>query len=167
MSLSSLISAVSNLDIESKLSLHYQAPWHQQHNVFHPCTRPPCLEELHRSAQLSLRALHRGKRGRSGLHVCKCCLKITLIVSFHVCWFGFHRRTTEPPLHKSGEKQGHHLYLCGAPYAYIPLATQHPPTTEESPSTSSKHDALCHNDSQSTNQWAFIQKCFYLKWQEP
>ncbi|XP_037604068.1 Nance-Horan syndrome protein isoform X1 [Sebastes umbrosus] len=50
---------VSNLDIESKLSLHYQAPWHQQHNVFHPCTRPPCLEELHRSAQLSLRALHR------------------------------------------------------------------------------------------------------------
>uniref|UniRef100_A0A3Q3XKW9 Nance-Horan syndrome b (congenital cataracts and dental anomalies) n=1 Tax=Mola mola TaxID=94237 RepID=A0A3Q3XKW9_MOLML len=49
---------VSNLDIESKLSLHYQAPWHQQHNVFHPCTRPPCLEELHRNAQLSLRALH-------------------------------------------------------------------------------------------------------------
>ncbi|KAM8762004.1 actin remodeling regulator NHS isoform 3-T3 [Acanthopagrus schlegelii] len=50
---------VSNLDIESKLSLHYQAPWHQQHNVFHPCSRPPCLEELHRNAQLSLRALHR------------------------------------------------------------------------------------------------------------
>uniref|UniRef100_A0A3Q2CQD4 Nance-Horan syndrome b (congenital cataracts and dental anomalies) n=1 Tax=Cyprinodon variegatus TaxID=28743 RepID=A0A3Q2CQD4_CYPVA len=50
--------AVSNLDIESKLSVHYQAPWHQQHNVFHPLTRPPCLEELHRNAQLSLRALH-------------------------------------------------------------------------------------------------------------
>uniref|UniRef100_A0A8C9X350 NHS actin remodeling regulator n=1 Tax=Sander lucioperca TaxID=283035 RepID=A0A8C9X350_SANLU len=49
------VNTVSNLDIESKLSLHYQAPWHQQHNVFHPCTRPPCLEELHRSAQLSLR----------------------------------------------------------------------------------------------------------------
>ncbi|XP_029354679.1 Nance-Horan syndrome protein [Echeneis naucrates] len=32
---------VSNLDIESKVSLHYQAPWHQQHNVFHHCTRPP------------------------------------------------------------------------------------------------------------------------------
>uniref|UniRef100_A0A8D3AQ86 Nance-Horan syndrome b (congenital cataracts and dental anomalies) n=1 Tax=Scophthalmus maximus TaxID=52904 RepID=A0A8D3AQ86_SCOMX len=58
---------VSNLDIESKLSVHYQAPWHQQHNVFHPCTRPPCLEELHRNAQLSLRALHRGRRGRSSL----------------------------------------------------------------------------------------------------
>uniref|UniRef100_A0A3B3Z645 Nance-Horan syndrome b (congenital cataracts and dental anomalies) n=1 Tax=Poecilia mexicana TaxID=48701 RepID=A0A3B3Z645_9TELE len=52
---------VSNLDIESKLSAHYQAPWHQQHNVFHPCTRPPCLEELHRNAHLSLRALHRGE----------------------------------------------------------------------------------------------------------
>uniref|UniRef100_A0A3B5AMI4 NHS actin remodeling regulator n=1 Tax=Stegastes partitus TaxID=144197 RepID=A0A3B5AMI4_9TELE len=56
---------VSNLDIESKLSAHYQAPWHQQHNVFHPCTRPPCLEELHRNAQLSLRALHRGERSTS------------------------------------------------------------------------------------------------------
>ncbi|XP_060924797.1 actin remodeling regulator NHS [Limanda limanda] len=53
---------VSNLDIESKLSLHYQAPWHQQHNVFHPCTRPPCLEELHRNAQLSLRALNRDEQ---------------------------------------------------------------------------------------------------------
>uniref|UniRef100_A0A672FYS1 Nance-Horan syndrome b (congenital cataracts and dental anomalies) n=1 Tax=Salarias fasciatus TaxID=181472 RepID=A0A672FYS1_SALFA len=57
--------SVSNLDIESKLSAHYQAPWHQQHNVFHPCTRPSCLEELHRSAQLSLRALHRGDRSTS------------------------------------------------------------------------------------------------------
>ncbi|XP_035803214.2 actin remodeling regulator NHS isoform X5 [Amphiprion ocellaris] len=53
---------VSNLDIESKLSAHYQAPWHQQHNVFHPCTRPPCLEELHRNAQLSLRALNRDEQ---------------------------------------------------------------------------------------------------------
>uniref|UniRef100_A0A3Q2ZAU0 NHS actin remodeling regulator n=1 Tax=Hippocampus comes TaxID=109280 RepID=A0A3Q2ZAU0_HIPCM len=39
----------------NKLSVHYQAPWHQQHNVFHPCTRPPCLEELHKNAQFSLR----------------------------------------------------------------------------------------------------------------
>ncbi|XP_039991935.1 Nance-Horan syndrome protein [Xiphias gladius] len=55
---------VSNLDIESKLSVHYQAPWHQQHSMFHPCTRPPCLEELHRNAQLSLRALHRDEQQR-------------------------------------------------------------------------------------------------------
>ncbi|XP_077419825.1 actin remodeling regulator NHS isoform X4 [Vanacampus margaritifer] len=53
---------VSNLDIESKLSVHYQASWHQQHNVFHPCSRPPCLEELHKNAQLSLRALHRDEK---------------------------------------------------------------------------------------------------------
>ncbi|XP_017295403.1 Nance-Horan syndrome protein isoform X3 [Kryptolebias marmoratus] len=53
---------VSNLDVESKLSAHYQAPWHQQHNIFHPCTRAPCLEELHRNAQLSLRALHRDEQ---------------------------------------------------------------------------------------------------------
>uniref|UniRef100_A0A8C5D9C5 Nance-Horan syndrome b (congenital cataracts and dental anomalies) n=1 Tax=Gouania willdenowi TaxID=441366 RepID=A0A8C5D9C5_GOUWI len=56
--------AVSNLEIESKLSAHYQAPWHQQHNIFHPCTRLPCLEELHRNAQLSLRALNPGENSR-------------------------------------------------------------------------------------------------------
>lgn len=80
----SLILAVSNLDIESKLSLHYQAPWHQQHNVFHPCTRPPCLEELHRNAQLSLRALHRGERGWSSLHSC-----ITVCTNDMDCEFSF------------------------------------------------------------------------------
>ncbi|KTF80849.1 hypothetical protein cypCar_00020836 [Cyprinus carpio] len=51
--------AVSNLDTESKLTSHYQAPWHQQHNLFHTCTQPPCLEELHRHAKLNLRALHK------------------------------------------------------------------------------------------------------------
>ncbi|XP_037390477.1 Nance-Horan syndrome protein isoform X4 [Pygocentrus nattereri] len=55
---------VSNLDIESKLTSHYQAPWHQQHNVFHSSTRPPCLEELHHHAQLNLRALHRDQQQR-------------------------------------------------------------------------------------------------------
>uniref|UniRef100_A0A8C9VYS4 NHS actin remodeling regulator n=1 Tax=Scleropages formosus TaxID=113540 RepID=A0A8C9VYS4_SCLFO len=60
--------AVSNLDVESKLTSHYQAPWHQQRNVFHPSTRPPCLEELHRHAKQNLRALHRDQqqRQRSG-----------------------------------------------------------------------------------------------------
>ncbi|XP_016404150.1 Nance-Horan syndrome protein-like isoform X2 [Sinocyclocheilus rhinocerous] len=56
--------AVSNLDIESKLTSHYQAPWHQQHNLFHTCTRPPCLEELHRHAKLNLRALQRDQQQR-------------------------------------------------------------------------------------------------------
>ncbi|XP_062845643.1 actin remodeling regulator NHS [Trichomycterus rosablanca] len=50
---------VSNLDTESKLTSHYQAPWHQQHNVFYPSTRPPCLDELHHNAEFSLQALHR------------------------------------------------------------------------------------------------------------
>ncbi|XDV51493.1 hypothetical protein PO909_020358, partial [Leuciscus waleckii] len=56
--------AVSNLDIESKLTSHYQASWNQQHNLFHTCTRPPCLEELHRHAKLNLRALHRDQQQR-------------------------------------------------------------------------------------------------------
>ncbi|TRY62268.1 hypothetical protein DNTS_025826 [Danionella cerebrum] len=56
--------AVSNLDTESKLTSHYQAPWHQQHNLFHTCTRPPCLDELHRHAKLNLRALHRDQQQR-------------------------------------------------------------------------------------------------------
>ncbi|XP_077059811.1 actin remodeling regulator NHS isoform X5 [Siphateles boraxobius] len=55
---------VSNLDIENKLTSHYQASWNQQHNLFHTCTRPPCLEELHRHAKLNLRALHRDQQQR-------------------------------------------------------------------------------------------------------
>uniref|UniRef100_A0A8C1WW87 Nance-Horan syndrome b (congenital cataracts and dental anomalies) n=2 Tax=Cyprinus carpio TaxID=7962 RepID=A0A8C1WW87_CYPCA len=55
---------VSNLDIESKLTSHYQASWHQQHNLFHTCTRPPCLEDLHRHAKLNLRALHKDQQQR-------------------------------------------------------------------------------------------------------
>lgn len=53
--------AESNLDVESKLTAHYQAPWHQQRNVFHPSTRPACVEELHRKANHSLWDLHQGE----------------------------------------------------------------------------------------------------------
>ncbi|XP_047443004.1 Nance-Horan syndrome protein isoform X3 [Mugil cephalus] len=55
---------VSNLDVESKLTTHYQSPWHQQRNVFHPSTRPACVEELHRQATLSLWAQHRDHQRR-------------------------------------------------------------------------------------------------------
>ncbi|XP_051518538.1 actin remodeling regulator NHS-like isoform X1 [Myxocyprinus asiaticus] len=55
---------VSNLDIESKLIGHYQAPWHLQRNVFLPSTRPACVEELHRNAKQSLRALYRDQQQR-------------------------------------------------------------------------------------------------------
>lgn len=60
-SLSSFPAAVSNLDVESKLTAHFQAPWHQQRNVFHPSTRPACVEELHQHAKHNLRALNRGE----------------------------------------------------------------------------------------------------------
>ncbi|XP_036902181.1 Nance-Horan syndrome protein isoform X4 [Sturnira hondurensis] len=56
---------VSNLDIESKLSVYYRAPWHQQRNIFLPTTRPPCVEELHRHARQSLQALRREHRSRT------------------------------------------------------------------------------------------------------
>ncbi|KAH1185254.1 hypothetical protein KIL84_018003, partial [Mauremys mutica] len=55
---------VSNLDAESKLSVYYRAPWHQQRNIFHPSTRPPCVEELHHHAKQNLRALRREQRNR-------------------------------------------------------------------------------------------------------
>ncbi|XP_051955643.1 actin remodeling regulator NHS-like isoform X1 [Xyrauchen texanus] len=55
---------LSNLDIESKLIGHYQAPWHLQRNVFLPSTRPTCVEELHRNAKQSLRALYRDQQQR-------------------------------------------------------------------------------------------------------
>uniref|UniRef100_A0A3B4CET1 Nance-Horan syndrome a (congenital cataracts and dental anomalies) n=1 Tax=Pygocentrus nattereri TaxID=42514 RepID=A0A3B4CET1_PYGNA len=50
---------VSNLDIESKLTAHYQSVFHLQRNVFLPSTRPACVEELHRNAKQSLQALYR------------------------------------------------------------------------------------------------------------
>lgn len=61
------LTAVSNLDIESKLSVYYRAPWHQQRNIFLPATRPPCVEELHRRARQSPQALRRGDCSRDWL----------------------------------------------------------------------------------------------------
>ncbi|XP_036759571.2 NHS-like protein 1 isoform X4 [Manis pentadactyla] len=51
--------AVSNLDEESRWTVHYTAPWHQQENVFLPATRPPCVEDLHRQAKLNLKSVLR------------------------------------------------------------------------------------------------------------
>uniref|UniRef100_A0A668AKP3 NHS like 1 n=1 Tax=Myripristis murdjan TaxID=586833 RepID=A0A668AKP3_9TELE len=47
--------AVSNLDEESKWTVHYTAPWHQQENVFLPGSRPACVEDLHRQAKVNLK----------------------------------------------------------------------------------------------------------------
>lgn len=54
--------AVSNLDEESKWTVHYTAPWHQQENVFLPGSRPPCVEDLHRQAKVNLKTALRGER---------------------------------------------------------------------------------------------------------
>ncbi|ELK09676.1 NHS-like protein 1 [Pteropus alecto] len=51
--------AVSTLDEESRWTVHYTAPWHQQENVFLPSTRPPCVEDLHRQAKLNLKSVLR------------------------------------------------------------------------------------------------------------
>ncbi|XP_077568372.1 NHS-like protein 1 isoform X2 [Stigmatopora nigra] len=48
--------AVSNLDEESKWTVHYTAPWHQQENVFLPGSRPACVEDLHREAKVNLKS---------------------------------------------------------------------------------------------------------------
>lgn len=53
--------AVSSLDEESKWSVHYTAPWHQQENVFLPGSRPPCVEELHCQAKVNLKTVLRGE----------------------------------------------------------------------------------------------------------
>ncbi|KAI9544144.1 hypothetical protein NQZ68_005194 [Dissostichus eleginoides] len=52
--------AVSNLDEESKWTVHYSAPWHQQENVFLPGSRPPAVEDLHRQAKVNLKSALRG-----------------------------------------------------------------------------------------------------------
>ncbi|TWW57543.1 Nance-Horan syndrome protein [Takifugu flavidus] len=59
--------AESNLDVESKRTVHYQTPWHRQRNIFQPSTRPACVEELYGQANFSLWALDQDhQRRRSG-----------------------------------------------------------------------------------------------------
>uniref|UniRef100_A0A8C1JIW4 NHS-like 1a n=1 Tax=Cyprinus carpio TaxID=7962 RepID=A0A8C1JIW4_CYPCA len=52
-------SPVSSLDEESKWSVHYTAPWHQQENVFLPGSRPACVEDLHHQAKVNLKTVLR------------------------------------------------------------------------------------------------------------
>ncbi|XP_040285149.1 NHS-like protein 1 isoform X2 [Bufo bufo] len=51
--------AVSNLDEESKWTVHYTASWHQQENVFLPSSRPTCVEDLHKQAKVNLKTVLR------------------------------------------------------------------------------------------------------------
>lgn len=82
-----------------------------------------------------------------------CHAQMALIVKFHAFAFGFHRRATTPALNEPGEKQGDHIYLSGAPHAHLPLATLHPPATEESPGSSGEINRLS-------------QHCYYRKKQQ-
>ncbi|KAM4043459.1 NHS-like protein 1 isoform 1-T1 [Anomaloglossus baeobatrachus] len=50
---------VSNLDDESKWTVHYTASWHQQENVFLPSSRPACVEDLHKQAKVNLKTVLR------------------------------------------------------------------------------------------------------------
>ncbi|KAG8582903.1 hypothetical protein GDO81_008220 [Engystomops pustulosus] len=50
---------VSNLDDESKWTVHYSASWHQQENVFLPSSRPSCVEDLHKQAKVNLKTVLR------------------------------------------------------------------------------------------------------------
>ncbi|XP_062912532.1 NHS-like protein 1 isoform X2 [Mobula hypostoma] len=51
--------AVSNLDEESRWTVHYKVSLHQQENVFLPSTRSSCVEDLHRQAKVNLKTLLR------------------------------------------------------------------------------------------------------------
>lgn len=54
------LTAESNLDVESKRTVHFQTPWQRQRNIFQPSTRPACVEELYGQANFSLWALDQG-----------------------------------------------------------------------------------------------------------
>ncbi|XP_060687227.1 NHS-like protein 1 [Hemiscyllium ocellatum] len=50
---------VSNLDEESRWTVHYKASWHHQENVFLPSSRSPCVEDLHQQAKVNLKTVLR------------------------------------------------------------------------------------------------------------
>ncbi|XP_059504729.1 NHS-like protein 1 isoform X2 [Stegostoma tigrinum] len=62
--------AISNLDEESRWTVHYKASWHQQENVFLPSSRSPCVEDLHRQAKVNLKTVLRDcdKLRKDGFH---------------------------------------------------------------------------------------------------
>ncbi|XP_044285753.1 Nance-Horan syndrome protein isoform X2 [Varanus komodoensis] len=96
---------VSNLDAESKLSVYYRAPWHQQRNIFLPSTRPACVEELHRHAKQNLRALRREQRNRGDNREQKAVSQIAVVAppfpSFPVTYSQKSKETKDRHLLKS------------------------------------------------------------------
>ncbi|XP_057207651.1 NHS-like protein 2 isoform X3 [Triplophysa rosa] len=49
--------ATTNLDSESKRTVHFQSSWQQHVNVFGSWSRPECVQELHQEAQLNLQSI--------------------------------------------------------------------------------------------------------------
>ncbi|XP_033003229.1 Nance-Horan syndrome protein isoform X3 [Lacerta agilis] len=96
---------VSNLDAESKLSVYYRAPWHQQRNIFLPSTRPACVAELHRHAKQNLRALRKEQRNWSGNREQKILGQISVVAppfpSLPVTYTQKNKETKNHPLLKS------------------------------------------------------------------
>nr|XP_003218915.1 PREDICTED: Nance-Horan syndrome protein isoform X2 [Anolis carolinensis] len=96
---------VSNLDAESKLSVYFRAPWHQQRNVFLPSTRPACVEELHHHAKQNLRALRKEQRNRGESREQKTQSQISVVAppfpSFPVTYNQKHKEAKDRHLLKS------------------------------------------------------------------
>lgn len=76
------LTAESSLDVESKRTVHYQAPWHKQKNIFQPSTRPACVEELYGQANFSLWTLNQGEALAAPQLVVTLFLAFTIIMSF-------------------------------------------------------------------------------------
>lgn len=75
------LTAESNLDVESKRTVHYQTPWHRQRNIFQPSTRPACVEELYGQANFSLWALDQG--GAPSYYI-TCCVVVVTLPAFSI-----------------------------------------------------------------------------------
>lgn len=76
------LTAESSLDVESKRTVHYQAPWHKQKNILQPSTRPACVEELYGQANFSLWTLSQGEALAAPQLVVTLFLAFTIIMSF-------------------------------------------------------------------------------------
>ncbi|XP_057207578.1 NHS-like protein 2 isoform X2 [Triplophysa rosa] len=51
------VKTTTNLDSESKRTVHFQSSWQQHVNVFGSWSRPECVQELHQEAQLNLQSI--------------------------------------------------------------------------------------------------------------
>ena len=67
-----LLTATSNLDLESKKAAPTKLSWQQPVNVFLAAGRPPGMEQLHQEAQLNLQSLLQGT-GHCWVRLRVCC----------------------------------------------------------------------------------------------